>query len=138
MYNLLIVTHGPLARALKETLKMFTSDVEDIHAVGLTESGVEEFKVKVIDAVDNFYKQGKGLLVLVDLFGGTPFNVAMLELKNKYENVEIITGVNLPLLIEASLLRGSSNLEDIIDTLRESAQGAIISPGENKSSEDDE
>lgn len=137
MYNLMIVTHGPLASALKETLKMFTSDVEDVYAVGLTETGVEEFKEKVNEALKECYKEGNELLVLVDLFGGTPFNVSMLDIKSKYKNVEIIAGANLPLVIEASLSR-SSNLSDVIETLKESAKGAVMSPEKADSSEDDE
>ena len=137
MYNLMIVTHGPLASALKETLKMFTGDVEDVHAVGLTETGVEEFKEKVNKALEECYEEGKELLILVDLFGGTPFNISMLDIKNKYKNVEIIAGVNLPLVIEASLSRGS-NLSDVIETLKESAKCAVMSPERATSSEDDE
>lgn len=137
MYKLMIVTHGPLASSFKETLKMFTSDVDDIHAIGLTESGVEEFKSNVIEVTEKCYEEGKELLVLVDLFGGTPFNVSMLEIKSKYKNVEIIAGINLPLLIEASLLR-SSDLQSIIGTLKESAQGSIMIPESSITSDDDE
>lgn len=137
MYNLMIVTHGPLASALKETLKMFTGDVEDVYAVGLTESGVEEFKEKVSKAVEDCYEEGKELLVLVDLFGGTPFNISMLEIKSKYKNVEIIAGVNLPLVIEASLSR-SSTLSETIESLKESAKGAVMGLEKATSSEDDE
>lgn len=137
MYNLMIITHGPLALALKETLKMFTGNVEDVYAVGLTETGVEEFREKVNKALEECYEEGNELLVLVDLFGGTPFNISMLDIKNKYKNVEIIAGVNLPLVIEASILR-DSNLSDVIETLKESAKGAVLSPERTDSSEDDE
>lgn len=137
MYNLMIITHGPLASALKETLKMFTGNVEDVYAVGLTETGVEEFREKVNKVLEECYEEGNELLVLVDLFGGTPFNISMLDIKNKYKNVEIIAGVNLPLLIEASLSRGS-NLSDVIETLKESAKEAVMSPERTNSSEEDE
>lgn len=137
MYNLMIITHGPLALALKETLKMFTGNVEDVYAVGLTETGVEEFREKVNKALEECYEEGNELLVLVDLFGGTPFNISMLDIKNKYKNVEIIAGANLPLVIEASILR-DSNLSDVIETLKESAKGAVLSPERTDSSEDDE
>ena len=105
MYKIIIATHGPLAEAFKSTLKMFTNDIEDVYSVGLTETGVEEFKEKIDNIMKKAYEDGKEILVLADLFGGTPFNTAMLEIKGKYKNVEVIAGINLPLLIEATLLR---------------------------------
>ncbi|SFB10891.1 PTS sugar transporter subunit IIA [Clostridium frigidicarnis] len=127
MYKLMIVTHGTMAEAMKETLRMFTGDVDEVSAVGLNDTGIEDFRERLIEEIKRCYEPEKGLLVLVDLYGGTPFNLSMLEIKNKFENVEIITGVNLPLLIEASLLK-TSNLRDIIDSIQESAKTAITTP----------
>lgn len=137
MYNLLIATHGTLAEALKETLKMFTSNVDDVYTVGLTEAGVEDFNIKVLETIDKCYEENKGLLVLVDLFGGTPFNTSMLKIKNKYENVEILTGVNLPLLIEATLMK-DNDLSSVIEDLKSIAKESIIMPEKPEIDDDDE
>lgn len=137
MYKIIIVTHGPLASAFKETLKMFTNEIEDVYPVALTEVGVEKFKEKLNETLSECYEEEKGILVLADIFGGTPFNTAMLEIKAKYPNVQIITGINLPLLIEATLLR-SGDLKEIIDTLKESAKDGIMVPPSTEFSEDDE
>lgn len=137
MYKVVVVTHGPLANAFKETLKMFTNETDDVYPVGLTETGVEKFKERITETLNECYEEGKEILVLADLFGGTPFNTAMLEIKAKYKDVEIITGINLPLLIEASLLKASS-LKDIIETLRESAKDAIMVPTITNTSDEDE
>ncbi|SHK45871.1 PTS system, mannose-specific IIA component [Clostridium cavendishii DSM 21758] len=137
MYKIMIVTHGNMAASLKETLKMFTNDLEGIHTVGLNESGVENFRERLKKEVEICYEEGKGLLVLADLFGGTPFNTCVLEIKNKYENVEIITGVNLPILIESSLQR-DSNLKDIVKDLQQSAKESIVLTECLGSSEDED
>ena len=137
MYKIIIATHGPLADAFKETLKMFTSDISDIYSVGLTELGVEDFKERLNAVVKECYEEDKEILVLADLFGGTPFNTAMVEVKGKYENVEVISGINLPLLIESALLR-NGELKDLLDGLKSSAQDAIMVPASSNANDDDE
>lgn len=136
MYKIMVVTHGNMAATLKETLKMFTKDVDNVYTVGLDEKGIENFKERLDEEIKRCYEKDKGLLILVDIFGGTPFNTCMLEIKNKFHEVEIITGVNLPLLIEATIL-SNSNLKDIIKELQKSARDSIILP-ENLISSDDE
>lgn len=137
MYKIIIATHGTLAEAFKSTLKMFTNDIDDVYSVGLTETGVEEFKEKIDNIMKKAYEDGKEILVLADLFGGTPFNTAMLEIKGKYKNVEVIAGVNLPLLIEATLLRGE-DLKSSMETLKTLAQDAIMIPPSSAVDDDDE
>lgn len=137
MYKIIIATHGPLAEAFKSTLKMFTNDIDDVYSVGLTETGVEEFKEKIDNIMKEAYEDEKEILVLADLFGGTPFNTAMLEIKGKYKNVEVIAGINLPLLIEATLLRGG-DLKSSMESLKASAQDAIMIPPSSAVDDDDE
>ncbi|MEO2506735.1 PTS sugar transporter subunit IIA [Clostridium paraputrificum] len=137
MYKIIIATHGHLAEAFKSTLKMFTNDIDDVYSVGLTETGVEEFKEKIDNIMKEAYEDGKEILVLADLFGGTPFNTAMLEIKGKYKNVEVIAGINLPLLIEATLLRGG-DLKSSMESLKTSAQDAIMIPPSSAVDDDDE
>lgn len=136
MYKIMVVTHGNMAATLKETLKMFTNDVDNVYTVGLGKEGVEDFKERLDKEVKICYEKDKGLLILADIFGGTPFNVCMLEVKNKYDGVEIITGVNLPMLIEATLSK-DSNLIDVIKNLQQVSKDSIIQP-ENLISSDDE
>lgn len=137
MYKIMIITHGSMAVALKETLRMFINDVDDIYTVGLHDSGVKNFTQRVETEVKNCYEEDKELLVLVDIFGGTPFNIGILQIKNKYSGVEILTGVNLPMLIEASLLK-NNRLQDVVKSLQESAKESIIIPESSNSSEEDE
>lgn len=116
MCKILLVTHGELGKGLKNTLRMFNSDINHVHFVSLDESGVDNFKKNLLIKMDEIYIDGDEILILADLFGGTPFNVASIELIEKYNNVEIISGVNLPILLEASLMK-DMKLGDLIDNL---------------------
>ena len=124
MYKILLVTHGELGKGLKNTLGMFTGELEDVHYVSLDESGVENFKDALISKMEEIYVEGEEVLVLADLFGGTPFNTATVELKAKYTGVEIIAGVNLPILLEATLMR-DMNISDILDGLLDGGVNSI-------------
>jgi mannose PTS system EIIA component len=64
-----------------------------------------------------------GVVVLTDMFGGTPSNLGMTFLER--DRVEVITGVNLPMLIKLTSLRGSSNLLDVAQKIREDGRNAI-------------
>lgn len=138
MYKIIVATHGELADGLKNTLGMFSNDTKEVYTVNLTESGVENFRDKVVKLISEIYEDDKQILVLADLFGGTPFNIAVMEIKGKYPNVEIIAGVNLPILIEATLMR-DSDLSITVNSLVESGKTSISSvPSMVNSCEDDE
>lgn len=115
MVNLILMTHGTLADSLKETLSLFF-DAENLTALSLNddpEGMRESLKARL--------EQGQEFLVLVDLFGGTPFNIAASLLSHAEacgKRVELVSGVNLPMLMEVIL-----NLEDAgLDELVQSAQ----------------
>ena len=124
MYKILLVTHGELGKGLKNTLGMFTSELDHVHYVSLDESGVENFRTALIDKMEEIYVEGEEVLVLADLFGGTPFNTATVELKAKYVGVEIIAGVNLPILLEAALMK-DMEVSDILDGLIDGGANSI-------------
>ena len=115
MVNLILMTHGTLADSLKETLSLFF-DAENLTALSLDddpEGMRESLKARL--------EQGQEFLILVDLFGGTPFNIAASLLSHAEacgKRVELVSGVNLPMLMEVIL-----NLEDAgLDELVQSAQ----------------
>lgn len=124
MYKVLLATHGELGQGLVNTLKMFTSDIDHVHYVSLDESGVENFREKITNKMEDIYVDGEGILILADLFGGTPFNIASAQITKMYDNVKILSGVNLPMLIEACLMK-DMNLDDIVDGLVEAGNISI-------------
>ena len=136
MYDILILTHGPLAQAYKNTLQMFTSNMQGVYALGLDETGVENFREELKEVLKNI-SSDKELLVLCDLFGGSPFNIATQELDALSHKVEIVAGVNLPLLVEASIYRENC-LQENIEQLKNSAKQSIMQISDVNISEEDE
>jgi len=102
--GIVIVTHQHLAEALIETARMLYGKPEKVIGVPLLEGeGLEDLKEKVMKAIDNV-NDGDGVLVLVDLFGGTTMNVSALIAVER-EDVEIISGVNIPMLLTVLIER---------------------------------
>ncbi|MCF6464950.1 PTS sugar transporter subunit IIA [Clostridium sp. Cult2] len=112
MIGILIVTHGKFGQELLESAELIVGELDKAHSIGLfPNESIDDFKYNIIEsikAMDN----GKGVLVFADLYGGTPSNSIALNLDlNGYEiNIECITGVNLPMLLEALTMRNNLNL----------------------------
>lgn len=115
MVNLILMTHGTLADSLKETLSLF------FEAENLTALSLDDDPEGMRESLKARLEQGQEFLILVDLFGGTPFNIAASLLSHAEacgKRVELVSGVNLPMLMEVIL-----NLEDAgLDELVQSAQ----------------
>lgn len=136
MYNILILSHGPLAEAYRETLGMFTASMNGIHAAGFDGADPEAFSVRVRAVLDQL-PAGEELLILCDLFGGTPFNTVMREADLASGRVEVLSGVNLPLLIEASMFR-EEPLGEVKARLKQSGKDAVMEIADAQVSDEDE
>lgn len=128
MIGIAVITHGNFADGIKDSLRMIVGEQENFESLGLREDqGLEEFKNEVKKVITNV-NSDSGVLVFVDMFGATPFNsVSMLrnELKADEVDVLMITGVNLPVLLEASTLRGGTTLEELANQLTKSCRESI-------------
>lgn len=127
MVKLMIVTHGSLANAFKESTKMFFNDVDDIESIGLyaTESS-EDLKSKIMNSIEKI-DDGDGVLIFVDFFGGSPFNVAasiILEMEGSHK-LECLAGVNMPLLMEAVSMREHMELSELVSHLESISANSI-------------
>ncbi len=100
MGKVIILTHGELAKCLYESTGLFIADREGLEALGLGVD-IEGFRMSLRKLV--LEDAEKDFLILADLFGGTPFNIAASligQAKEQGKNMEVITGVNLPMLLE--------------------------------------
>ena len=141
MYNILIVSHGSIAKGFYETAEMIMGDVEGVRAIGIQPGeSAQDFGEKVVKLADEIYTED-GLLVLADLFGGTPSNTAIMKLLNRYDNIQLISGINLPILLEALGGRVMA-LEDMKDNLINIRKDRIVDVNKvvagSSSHEDDE
>jgi len=106
MIGLVVATHGGLAEELLRTAEGVCGKLEQSRAVSVAAStAMDEARAELaqaIGAVDG----GEGVLVLTDMFGGTPANLALTFLDDK---IEVITGVNLPMLLKLSTCRAEGS-----------------------------
>ena len=130
MVKFLIVTHGPLAGALKESARMFFSEqVDCIDTIGLFPGdSVEELKEKIASSIQTRYTE-EGIMIFVDILSGSPFNsVAMVmnDISQEYPKIECFTGVNLPILMEVLAQAETMPLEEMKKTIEELAPTSIV------------
>ncbi len=123
MVGILVVTHGSLAEELVKAARRIVGEVEELQAVVIDWDDDVSIAGKVIQDAIKKLDQGQGVLILTDMFGGTPTNISLSFLNEG--NVEIVTGVNLPMLIKYCNLKERENLSSVADRIREQGQKGI-------------
>lgn len=121
MIEILIVTHGSLAKGLIETAQLIVGDVSNISDIGFRHGDDPDDLIQLIkEKVEGTLKKKNELLIFADLLGGSPSNrIAMCLNKMKdTKKVEAIVGVNLPMLLEAMML---SDTDCTIQEIKESS-----------------
>jgi mannose PTS system EIIA component len=115
MIGLVLVSHGKLAEGLVDAMQMITGEQEAVRAIGLLETeDVECLMEKVSQAIQEV-DSGEGALILVDLFGASPFNAsARLVLSLTGRSLEVVTGMNLPMVVELAVQRDGLSLEEAV------------------------
>lgn len=123
MIGVVVVTHGRLATELLNAAEMIVGELPQCAAVSIGwHDDMDDARDQIVKAV-NRVKGASGVLILTDMFGGTPSNLGISLLKEN--TVEVITGVNLPMLIKAAGLREASDLLAVAREMREHARTAI-------------
>ena len=117
MVGVVVITHGDMAKGIESSVDLILGKQEQFAAIGLYEGAdFEEFKENVGKAVEEV-NTGKGVIVLVDLFGASPYNSVaynMTGFQEKNIPVRLVTGVNLPMLIEVLMAReGVSGCDEL-------------------------
>jgi PTS system mannose-specific IIA component len=123
MIGIVVVTHGQLATELVNAAETIVGDLRQFAAVSIGwHEDVQDARDEIQGAIARV-KSGAGVLILTDMFGGTPCNLAMTFLAK--DQVEVVTGVNLPMLIKAASLREAAALVDVARQLGEHGRSAI-------------
>jgi mannose PTS system EIIA component len=128
--GLLLLSHGPLAEALRETIRILEPDEsDDVGALSLKWDESAEKASRRLEKAIASCDGGSGVVLLTDLFGGTPSNLALAFLEPG--RVEIVSGANLPMLIKArALARDGRSPREIAHTLVERGRRAILAAAE--------
>ena len=123
MIGVVVVTHGQLATELLNATEMIVGDLPRFAAVSIGwHDEVNDAREDIAQAIERV-RGDEGVLLLTDMFGGTPCNLGMTFLEA--DRVEVITGVNLPMLIKLASLQSSQNLLDVAREMREHGRTAI-------------
>ena len=123
MPGVLVVTHGGFAEELVKATKKIVGDVEAFEAVSIGWNDQVVEASKRIEQAIRRVDRGKGVLLLTDMFGGTPTNLALSFLEEG--RIEIITGVNLPMLIKLTNLREEQELPEVATKIAAEGKQAI-------------
>lgn len=119
----LIVTHGKLAHELLAAAQTIDARTDGIEAVALEwNETVDEAREKIREALERMGTDR--VIIFTDMFGGTPSNISLSFLEK--DRVEIVTGVNLPMIVKfSSLQRDSHDLAGLAHTIREKGSKSI-------------
>lgn len=118
MIGLMIITHGNLALELRSAMEHMIGDQNNIEIFSITPEDDIDIQKNNIEKKLKELNQGKGVIILTDVFGGTPSNLALNFLDPGV--VEIMSGVNLPMLIKICQLRD----KDILEVIQEGKNAA--------------
>jgi PTS system mannose-specific IIA component len=123
MIGVVVVTHGQLANELVNAAEMIVGDLPQFAAVSIGwHDEVNDAREEIGQAIDRV-RGDAGVLLLIDMFGGTPSNLGMTFLEK--DRLEVITGVNLPMLIKLASLQTSQDLLAVARAMRDHGRSAI-------------
>ena len=123
MIGIVLVTHGRLAEEFVAATEHVVGPQEAMRSVCIgPDDDMEQRRAEIIDAVAAV-EQGQGVVVLTDMFGGTPSNLAISIMDQ--EKIEVIAGVNLPMLIKLASVRGDKALAEAVVCAQEAGRKYI-------------
>ena len=126
MVNIVIVSHADLGDALIRAVEMIAGQAEGLYSVSLFPGDSPEGLGEKLEAALQEI-EGQETLVLIDLFGGTPYNVAACQVLK--ENVECVTGANLPMLLELVTSRDGVSLPELAKEIAQAGQESVKNLG---------
>ena len=112
MIGIILVTHGCLAAEFRAALEHVVGPQNQIESIAIgPEDDIEQRRQDIVAAVAKV-DSGAGVIVLTDMFGGTPSNLAISIMNGA--NIEVIAGINLPMLIKLASVRDTASLEQAV------------------------
>ncbi len=127
MIGLLIISHCDLGRELLNAAQLIVGRLEAADSISITENSESEEVLQLISEKIKALDRGAGVLVLTDMFGGTPSNLSLSFLKE--ERVEVLTGVNLPMVVAITQERSRLPLSELGEKAQEAGRRSIALAG---------
>jgi mannose PTS system EIIA component len=123
MVGIILVTHPNLGEEFIRSAELICGKIPNLISVSIdTQKGVETLRKEIAEAIKSV-DAGEGVLILTDMFGGTPSNMSLAFLQENH--VEVLTGLNLPMLIKISNCREGQSLKELAKIVKEAGQRNI-------------
>ncbi|MBE0577450.1 MAG: PTS sugar transporter [Desulfuromonadales bacterium] len=129
MIGVVVATHGNLGAELLVSTQMIIGPVRNARSVSINQdNSMEDIRDAIAAAIAEVGTDGNGVIIVTDMFGGTPANVSMTFLEP--QAVEVLTGVNLPMLLKFFNSQESLGLDELAGILKSYGQQSIIQASE--------
>jgi PTS system mannose-specific IIA component len=123
MIGLVLVTHGALADEFKLAMEHVVGPQENVETIAIgPEDNAESRREDILAAIDRA-DDGDGVIILTDMFGGTPSNLAISVMQNR--QVEVIAGVNLPMLVKLGRIRADMPIQEAVTMAQDAGRKYI-------------
>jgi len=123
MIGLVLVTHGQLANEFRLALEHVVGPQEQMETIAIgPDDDMEQRRQDILDSVSRV-NNGSGVIILTDMFGGTPSNLAISVMQAG--SVEVLAGANLPMLIKLASIRVSDNMDESLSEAQDSGRKYI-------------
>ena len=123
MIGMVLVTHGALAHEFKSALEHVVGPQDHVETIAIgPEDDMEQRREDIVRAVDAA-DEGQGVVILTDMFGGTPSNLAISIMQQR--EVEVIAGVNLPMLVTLARIRADFDIKKAVAAAAEAGRKYI-------------
>ena len=122
--GVILVTHGNLATELVKVMEHVVGPQTQLTTITIgPDDDMEKRREDILSSVQ-LVDKGRGVIILTDMFGGTPSNLAISIMEQA--NIDIIAGVNLPMLIKLASVRSTETISDAVTQAREAGQKYIM------------
>lgn len=129
MIGIVVVTHSSLGYEFIKAAEMIIGPADQLQAVSIDRSiAIETVQHHLQEVLEEVGRAGDGVLILTDMFGGTPTNISAEFLQDR--KVEIITGVNLPMLLKGISARDNRSVDELAGLLKDYGRNAVLRPSE--------
>ncbi len=129
MIGLVIATHANLGQEILQATEMIIGTLSQARAVGIRkEDSVEDIRAAVAGAIEAVDSNNEGVIIMTDMFGGTPSNISLAFLEA--DKVEVLTGVNLPMVLKFFNSQEGLRLGELANLLQSYGQQGITLPSQ--------
>ena len=123
MVGILVVTHRQLAQEFIATARLIVGEIDNCVGLSLDpDLPVDDLRQQITQAMDEV-NDGEGVIVLTDMFGGTPSNLSLSFLNQ--EGIEVVTGVNLPMLLKLAQSRQDHKVDELARVIKDYGRRSI-------------